>query len=75
MKTPRRGFGFLTALTIVLLALFGVVDAEAHLTKYQYGETLSKFIQNSQRAFPPLRLAVVGGLLYLIGHLELGWPL
>lgn len=73
--TKLRKVGLLTIAAIGTLFVFAGIDAAASLTKYKYGETVSSFIQVAQKAHPALRVAVVGALVYLIGHLELGWPL
>lgn len=66
---PR--FGWLTGVIVALLALFGVADLEAHLNRYQYGETFSRMIQAAARRFPILRVVIVAGGVVLITHL--GW--
>lgn len=67
--------GYLTWATVALLALFGLVDLGAHMTRYQYGETFSSLTWQLERRFPVLRLVVASVMLYLTGHLVLGWPL
>ena len=69
---PR--FGVLTGLTIALLAIFGVVDAEAHFTKYQYGETFSAFIWWLLRKLPFMRVIVGVAIAVLFTHLEFQVP-
>jgi hypothetical protein len=41
---PRYRFGPLTAVTVVLLGLFGVVDYVAHATGYTHGATFSALV-------------------------------
>lgn len=66
--------GPLTYVTIVLLALFGLVDYTAHATHYENGETFSRFVQNLERRIPWLR-ALVGALcLLLFTHLTFELP-
>lgn len=73
--TNLRKVGVLTLAAIGTLLVFAGIDGAASLTKYHYGETVSSFIQVAQKAHPLVRVGVTGFLLYLIGHLELGWPL
>lgn len=73
-SSPRRGFGILTALTIVILAVFGLVDAEAHFTKYQYGETFSAFIWWLLKRLPFMRVVIGLAIAVLFTHLEFQVP-
>lgn len=70
----RPRFGWLTALTIVLLAVFGAVDAEAHFTKYQYGETFSAFIWWLLKRLPFMRVVIGLAIAVLFTHLEFQVP-
>lgn len=71
----RRGFGWLTALLLGLLVAFAGGDATAHFTKYDYGETVSKFIQGLVKQFPWLRIVIFGFLGDLAVHLAFSTPL
>lgn len=73
MKT-RKGFGILTGLTVVLLAVFGLVDAEAHFTKYQYGETFSAFCWWLIKKFWPMRIVFGVAIAVLFTHIEFQIP-
>jgi hypothetical protein len=70
----KSRFGPLTALTIVLLAVFGVVDAGAHFTKYKYGETFSAFIWWLLRKLPVMRVVIGAAIAVLFTHLEFQVP-
>lgn len=73
-SSPRRGFGWLTAITVVLLVAFGITDAEAHLTKYQYGETFSAFCWWLEKKVPATRLLFAAATLTLFTHLVFQVP-
>jgi hypothetical protein len=78
VKVAAKVVGKVGPITVTLFGIllaFAGLDAVASLTKYKHGETVSKFIQTLQDEHPVVRLAVTSFLLYLIGHLELGWPL
>lgn len=70
----KSRFGVLTGLTIALLAVFGVVDATAHFTKYQYGETFSAFIWWLLRRLPFMRVVIGLAIAVLFTHLEFQVP-
>jgi hypothetical protein len=73
--SPRAKPGILTWLAVAFLALFAVTDLAAHVTRYAYGETVSSLTWHLERLFPVLRVVVASVLVYLAGHLALGWPL
>lgn len=68
-QKPKARFGWLTAITILLLALFGVVDAEAHFTHYKYGETFSAFCWWLIRTFPAMRVVFGAAIMVLFTHI------
>jgi len=74
VSPSRRGFGWLTALTIVLLVLFGVADLEAHMTNYEHGETFSAFIWWLEGKAPFVRVLVAAAVLTLFTHLVFQKP-
>ena len=65
----KSRFGPLTALTIVLLAVFGVVDAGAHFTKYKYGETFSAFCWWLIQKIPAMRVVFGAASAVLFTHI------
>lgn len=75
MSRARRGFGPLTAALLGVLVAFAGGDAAAHFTKYQYGETVSKFIQGLVARMPWLRVVIFAALADLAVHLSFSTPL
>lgn len=73
MATPK--FGWLTAILVGLIIAFVGGDAAAHFSHYQYGETVSKFIQGMVKAMPWLRIVIFVGLADLAVHLGFSTPL
>jgi hypothetical protein len=73
--TMQPRFGWLTAILIGLLIAFIGGDAAAHFSNYQYGETVSKFIQGLVKAMPWLRIVIFGLLIDLAVHLSFSTPL
>lgn len=69
-----RRFGWLTALLVALLVVFGVGDTAARLTKYRHGETFSAFVWELERKVPAVRVLVGGACLTLFSHLVFHMP-
>jgi hypothetical protein len=61
--------GPLTYFLIGLLAAFGVADVIAHVTKYRYGETFSKWDIDLERKHTWFKILNVAVLAVLIAHL------
>jgi hypothetical protein len=63
--------GPVTYVLIALLAVFGLLDLFAHLTKGKYGETFSMFDKHAERTHTVLKLVNIAVLAVLFVHLAL----
>jgi hypothetical protein len=66
---PRYRFGPLTAVTVVLLGLFGVVDYVAHATGYTHGATFSALVWHLSAESWLFRVGTAGAIVVLFVHL------